>query len=146
MKTLRLALAAAALALAAHAADHDSPIGYWKNVSDKTGKAEAIIQIFQEGGELRGKLVNVFDAKEPNCSKCKGVLKDKPLVGLNFMWGLKQDGSEWNGGKIVDPNDGSEYNVKMELADGGQKLKVRGFIGFALFGRTQTWLREVATK
>lgn len=146
MKTLSLALTAAALSWGVQASDLDSPVGNWKNISDKTGKAEAIIQVYQEGGEIRGKLVNVFNPPEPNCTKCKGALKDKPLVGLPIMYGLKPDGSQWDGGKIIDPNDGSEYNVKIELADGGQKLKVRGYIGFSLFGRTQTWVRETAAK
>jgi uncharacterized protein (DUF2147 family) len=130
------------LASAGMANEMDSPLGNWKTISDKTGKVESVIQIYQEGSEFKAKIVSVFDAPEPNCTKCHGDLKDKPLVGLVIMKGLKQDGSEWNGGRIVDPNDGEEYKVKMELADSGHKLKVRGFIGISLFGRTQTWVRD----
>jgi uncharacterized protein (DUF2147 family) len=138
--------AAGLLAHTAQAGEFDSPIGNWKNISDKTGKVEAIIQIYQEAGEYKGRIVTLFDPPSPTCDKCRGALKGKPLIGMNIMYGLKQDGSEWNGGKILDPNEGDEYNVKLELADGGKKLKVRGFIGFSLFGRTQTWLRDVASK
>jgi uncharacterized protein (DUF2147 family) len=146
MTKLFLVLTTAFLVHFAQAGELDSPIGNWKNISDKTGKVEAIIQIYQDGSELKGRILTLFDPPEPNCTKCRGPLKNKPLLGMSILYGLKQDGSEWNGGKILDPNDGDEYNVKMELADGGKKLKVRGFIGFSLFGRTQTWLRDMATK
>ncbi|QNM97967.1 DUF2147 domain-containing protein [Chitinimonas koreensis] len=136
-------LLAGLVALAATAALADAtPVGTWKNVSDKTGKPEALIQIWDEGGVLHGKLVKLFDSKDTLCTKCKGDKKNKPLIGLEIIWGVKQDGDEWNGGKILDPDNGDIYSVKMETADGGQKLKVRGFMGFSLLGRTQTWLRE----
>ncbi|GAB3245980.1 DUF2147 domain-containing protein [Chitinimonas naiadis] len=123
-------------------ADTNSPVGSWKNISDKTKKVEAVIQIWEEGGELKGKLVKLFDPKENICSACKGEKKNKPLVGLEIIWGVKKDGDEWNGGKILDPDSGDVYSVKMQMAEGGQQLKVRGFMGFALLGRTQTWLRD----
>ncbi|WP_374349727.1 DUF2147 domain-containing protein [Chitinimonas sp.] len=142
MKNTGLTVVATLLMASSMAGELDSPLGNWKTISDKNGKVESVIQIYQDGGELKGRIVNVFNPPNPNCTKCRGALKDQPLIGLNIMSGLKQDGNIWNGGKIIDPADGSEYNVKLELADEGQKLKVRGFIGFSLFGRTQTWLRD----
>ncbi|MBV8657715.1 MAG: DUF2147 domain-containing protein [Burkholderiales bacterium] len=144
----RLAALAGALMmmLPAHAADADSPIGYWRNVSDKTGKVEAIIQIWEERGEYKGKLIKLFESKDTVCSHCHDDKKDKPLIGLEIIWGVHQDGDEWNGGRILDPESGDVYKVKMTMADGGQKLNVRGFIGFSLLGRTQTWLRDAAAK
>lgn len=123
-------------------ADSQSPVGNWKNISDKTGKTEAIIQIWEENGELRGKLSRLFEPKETVCSACKGDKQNKPLLGMEIIWGVKRKGEEWGGGKILDPNSGDIYSVKMSLAEGGRQLKVRGFMGFALLGRTQTWLRE----
>ncbi len=128
------------------AGEIESPAGSWKAVSDKTGKVESIIQVYKEGTEYKGRILSVMNPKEQTCSKCRGALKDRPIVGLDIMRGLKQDGSEWTGGTIVDPEDGSEYNVKIALANDGKELNVRGFIGFSLFGRTQTWLRDSPDK
>ncbi|QDQ24889.1 DUF2147 domain-containing protein [Chitinimonas arctica] len=123
-------------------ADASSPVGNWMNISDKTKKAEAVIQIWEEKGELHGKLTKLLDSKDTLCTSCKDERKNKPLIGLEIIWGVKKDGDIWSGGKILDPDSGDIYSVKMELADGGQKLKVRGFMGFSLLGRTQTWVRE----
>ena len=131
-----------ALAISPAFADANSPIGNWKNISDKTNKPEAIIQIWEENGELKGKLTKLFESKETLCTACKGDKKNKPLIGLEVIWGVKKDGDEWAGGKIMDPDNGDIYSVKLALADGGQKLKVRGYMGFSLLGRTQTWVRE----
>ena len=141
---LATAFGALLLGLSAHAADANSPVGFWKNVSDKTGKAEAIIQIWEEGGELKGKLVKLFDPKDTVCSACRDDKKNKPLVGLEIIWGVHRDGDAWDGGRILDPDSGDIYKVKMSLAEAGQKLNVRGFIGFSLLGRTQTWVREAS--
>ena len=61
---------------------------------------------------------------------------------MTILWDLKKDGDEWNGGHIMDPKNGKTYKCKVKLADGGKKLDVRGFIGFSLLGRTQTWERQ----
>ena len=74
--------------------------------------------------------------------RCKDERKDQPLVGLVFMRHMKVDGGEYRGGDILDPDNGSIYRCKLRLEDNGRKLKVRGFIGFSVFGRTQTWERE----
>jgi uncharacterized protein (DUF2147 family) len=55
---------------------------------------------------------------------------------------LKPDRADWDGGKILDPVKGQIYNAKLSLADNGRSLKVRGYIGVSLFGRTQIWVRE----
>jgi len=73
------------------------------------------------------------------CGKCDGANKDKPVVGMNILWGLKKDGDAWEGGKILDPKTGKVYSAKLKLA--GDKLEVRGFLGMALLGRTQTWVK-----
>jgi uncharacterized protein (DUF2147 family) len=63
------------------------------------------------------------------------------MKGLLVISGVHRDGDVWDGGEILDPDIGKVYRVKLKLADGGKKLLVRGYIGFSLFGRTQTWIR-----
>lgn len=47
----------------------------------------------------------------------------------------------YNGGEILDPDNGKVYRSKIALRDGGRQLSVRGYIGVPLPGRSQTWLR-----
>ena len=93
-------------------------------------------------GELTGKIVKLFANPDAVCEKCEGALKGKPVVGMTILTGLKKDGEEWEGGKILDPKSGKVYSAKAKLTDGGKKLEVRGFLGVALLGRTQTWERQ----
>jgi uncharacterized protein (DUF2147 family) len=145
---VKASLLAAALAMSSAAAwaDDASPVGLWKNIDDVSGKPKALIRITESNGVLQGKLEKLFRAPEqdqnPVCDKCEGVNKDKPILGLMFMWGLKKDGDEYNGGEILDPDNGKVYRSKMQLVDGGKKLKVRGYIGMPMLGRSQTWLRQ----
>lgn len=149
MKTWTSLLAGAALALglagapAAQAADA-TPVGTWKTIDDATGKAKSLVEISESGGQLHGKVVKLFNPSKPNptCEKCEGERKDQPIMGMEILWGLKKDGDAWSGGQILDPEKGKVYGAKLSLADGGQKLKVRGYLGISMLGRTQTWLRE----
>ena len=79
---------------------------------------------------------------DPQCDRCEGELKGKPLIGLRILWDLRKDGDEWSGGRILDPDNGKVYKCYVALEDNGEKLKVRGFIGFSLIGRTEYWLRQ----
>ena len=128
------------------AAQEASPAGLWKNIDDQSGKPKALIRISEHGGELKGKIERLFRApgeeQNPKCDKCEGELKDQPILGMTIMSGLKQDGAEYNGGKILDPDNGKFYKSKISLIEGGKKLNVRGYIGVAWLGRTQVWLRE----
>ncbi|CAN7719689.1 DUF2147 domain-containing protein [Pseudoduganella sp. LjRoot289] len=139
------ALAAAVIMSPAWAQDA-TPVGLWKNIDDATGKPKALIRITESNGVLQGKIEKLFRAPEqeqnPKCDKCTDARKDQPLVGLMMLSGLKKDGDEYNGGEILDPENGKIYKSKMELADGGKKLKVRGYIGVPMLGRSQTWVRQ----
>ena len=123
-----------------------SPVGRWKTVDDTTGKVKSIVDIRGENGTLYGKIEKVLDPDVPGpnplCTHCEGDLKDKPENGLQILWGMKRNGGQWEGGQILDPHNGKVYRCILSLEDGGRKLKVRGFIGFALLGRTEYWLRE----
>ena len=123
----------------------DSPVGRWKTIDDETGKTKSIVVIREETGKLYGMIEKVLDSDQPGpnplCIHCEGDLKNKPENGLQIMWELKRDGNQWSGGQILDPHNGKIYRCNLSLEDGGRKLKVRGFIGFALLGRTEYWLR-----
>ena len=139
-------LAAAALSIAPAFAQSNSPAGLWKNIDDETGKPKALIRITENNGVLTGQIEKLFrDANEdqnPKCEKCSDARKDQPIIGMTILSNLKKDGDEYNGGEILDPNNGKVYKSKLHLADGGKKLSVRGYIGVPMLGRSQTWVRE----
>jgi uncharacterized protein (DUF2147 family) len=138
---LALALLAGAPAFAAEM----TPVGTWTTIDDATGKPKSIVRISEHDGELTGTVVEVLQSEQgpnPICDKCKGDLKDKPVTGMQIIWGMKQDGDQWKGGKILDPKNGKTYKVKLTMMDGGNKLDVHGYIGFALLGRSQVWERK----
>ncbi len=123
-----------------------SPVGQWRTVDDATGKTKSVVTIWEEAGKLYGriqKLVNP-DPKDPNptCDGCSGEQKGQPVIGMRILWDLQKDGDAWSGGTILDPESGKTYKCLVSVEEGGTKLKVRGFIGLSLLGRTQYWLRE----
>jgi uncharacterized protein (DUF2147 family) len=124
----------------------ESPVGLWRTIDDKTGKEKSLVRIVEANGELRATIEKLFrepnEEPNPNCDKCPGERKNKPVLGMMIMTGLKKSGSEYDGGEILDPANGKTYRVKMWTAEGGKKLNVRGFIGVSLLGRTQVWVRE----
>lgn len=135
------------LLLAATArADDASPVGLWKNIDDVTGKPKALIRITENKGVLEGRIEKLFkeatEEQNPKCVKCTGANKDAPIVGMLFMYGLRKDDDEYSGGEIIDPDNGKVYRSKLSLTDGGKKLKVRGYIGVPLLGRSQVWVRQ----
>jgi uncharacterized protein (DUF2147 family) len=140
---LPLALLTAALPAFA---DSASPVGLWKNIDDKTGKPKAEIRISEANGLLQGRIEKLFrpanQDQNPICDKCEGADKGKPIIGLSIINGMKKDGDEYNGGTILDPENGKVYKSKMKLEDGGRKLDVRGYIGVPMLGRSQTWVRQ----
>ena len=122
-----------------------TPAGLWKTIDDDTGTERSYVRIVEINGEFRGAVEKIFDRPDDHpdhlCDKCKGDRKDKPVVGMTILWGLKDAGRVWKGGEILDPDNGKIYRCKMTLSEDGNELNVRGFIGFSLFGRTQTWHR-----
>jgi uncharacterized protein (DUF2147 family) len=147
MKAMKLVLAILMVMLAGGAlADTSSPAGVWKSIDDKTKKERSIIRITEFNGEFKGVVEKVFDQPGDDpahlCKECKDERKDKPIVGMTILWGLKKDGAGWSGGEILDPKNGKIYRAKMSLSEDGRRLNVRGFIGVSLIGRTQTWWRE----
>ena len=132
--------------LPAAAFAQQSPVGRWRSIDDSTGKPKALIEVYATtDGSLAAKIVQILDLKNgpnPLCDQCKGARRNKPMVGMVIAWGLKPDDGIWAGGRILDPENGKEYAVKMTPIAEGRRLEVRGFLGFALLGRTQVWQRE----
>ena len=143
---MRCAVMAEGMCIAPAFADDASPIGLWKNIDDVSGKPKALIRITENNGALQGKIEQLFRApsedQNPKCEKCEGARKDQPIIGMTILSGLKKDGGAYTGGEILDPAAGKTYKSKATLADNGNKLEVRGYIGAPMFGRTQTWQRE----
>ncbi len=142
--TLGLTLLFAATAALAQAA---SPVGVWKTIDDSTKKEKSLIRISESGGVYTGKVEKLLDPdtpKDPVCKDCTDDRKDKPILGMTIIKNMKQsadDKAEFEGGEILDPNNGKVYKSKMKLVEGGARLDVRGYIGVPMLGRTQTWIR-----
>ncbi|MBT2322035.1 DUF2147 domain-containing protein [Variovorax paradoxus] len=137
-------LAAIALASAGSAFAQMTPVGTWQSIDDKTHEAKSQIRIAESGGALSGRIEKLLrkDAKQDAvCDECTDDRKGKPLVGLEIIRGAKKaEGKEvWEDGKILDPENGKTYTLRLTPIDGGKKLEVRGSV-FGI-GRTQTWVR-----
>lgn len=119
-----------------------SIVGKWKSIDEKTKKAESIIEVYQENGKFYGKIIKILDPANKNaiCDQCKGKNKNKPIEGLVIINGLTKDGDEWSGGKVLDPKNGKKYKCYITLKD-KNTMKLRGYIGFSVFGRTAYWYR-----
>lgn len=135
-----------AFLLISHPTFAASAVGTWRTVDDETGKVRSVVRVYKNrSGVLSGKIMKVYKQAGDTgyCRNCPGHFKNRRVEGLRFMWGLKPDGvNKWTGGKILDPKKGKIYKCKVELSKDGKRLKVRGYIGVSLFGRSQTWLRK----
>jgi uncharacterized protein (DUF2147 family) len=123
-------------------AQKNSVLGKWKSIDDDTGKEMGTVLIYEENGKIYGKVIEITKPEDRDklCNDCAGADKDQPILGLVVIRGLKKDGHEYSGGKILDPKHGKYYKCYINL-ENENKLKVRGYIGISLFGRTQYWHR-----
>lgn len=122
-------------------------VGNWKTIDDKTNQPKSIIRIELVDQKLQGTVIKIFtapgDRPDPVCEQCKDHRKDKPVIGMTIMSGLKKTSSTlWEGGEILDPNNGSIYKVKLNLDADAKVLNVRGYVGVPMIGRSQTWIRD----
>ena len=126
---------------ASGARDSRDPTGYWTTIDDDGKTPTSVVHIYAQGNKLNGKIVELIKPREknPKCTACDGKKHNQPILGMEILWGLERDGDEWSGGYILDPKNGKEYKCYIEVIDGGKRLKVRGYIGIALLGRTQHW-------
>jgi len=117
-------------------------IGKWKTIDDETGKEKSIVEIFEKNGKVFGRILEVLDPEKKNkkCELCDGEDKNKSIQGLVIIKGLTKEDDEYSNGKILDPKNGKLYKCSISL-ESKDKLKVRGYIGISLIGRTQYWYR-----
>ena len=143
----KVLFAASLIGFAACAQAQMTPLGAWHSIDDETKKPKGLIRISANAsGALSGVVEKALDPKpsvEPNCDKCTDERKGQSKLGMQIIRGAKKaDGKDvWEDGNILDPNNGTVYKLKLSPIEGGKKLEVRGFVGFALLGRTQTWVR-----
>ncbi|HZP07787.1 DUF2147 domain-containing protein [Methyloceanibacter sp.] len=118
--------------------------GVWQQVGDD-GKVGALVTISEEDGVYVGRLSRLFldpgDDPNPICTECPGDKRNRPILGLVFIEGMKQSGLDYEDGTILDPETGKIYHATMRLSPDGTKLTVRGYVGLEIFGRSQTWTR-----
>ena len=128
--------------LALVAGNPDSILGVWQN-SDKS----VLIRIYKENNRYHGSIIKMCSTDKNACNQLDtnnpdDSLKKRKLLGLIILKDLLFDGdSVWGEGSIYDPNNGKTYRTKVTLSDDGNTLKLRGFIGLSLFGRTEEWKR-----
>lgn len=120
--------------------------GDWNNIDEETGEINSVINIYKENDQYFGKIVHIVKPENRGnlCTKCKGDLKDKPILGMNILNNLKkeEDGNRYSGGQIFDPKTGKEYRAEIWVdEDDKNKLNVRGYIAF--FYDTREWIRKV---
>ena len=128
----------------------DAIVGTWKTIDDEgpnKGKASSHIEILESDGVYSGRIVKLLlDPPDKICAACKGPLKNKPLVGMIILNGMKKTGytddkfgEEYGGGTILDPDSGATYQCKIWVKE--DILTARGYVGISLLGRSQQWHR-----
>jgi uncharacterized protein (DUF2147 family) len=122
-----------------------SPVGAWKTVDDKTQAVRSIVRIAESGGQLVGRIEKRFDKialPTDVCNLCTDDRKNVLIDGIEVIRGVKptHDGSfHYEGGQVLDPENGKSYRLRLTPLEGGKKLEVRGYVG--PFFRSQIWLR-----
>ena len=139
MKKVFFALLILTLSLSINA---QTIFGKWHSTNEDTGEVDSVIEVYKKDGKAYAKIVEIKnpDRKNAVCDLCKGKNKNQPILGLNILTGLEKDDDEWSGGKILDPRNGKIYKCYIKLEE-PNKLKIRGYIGFALIGKTAYWTR-----
>ena len=145
MKTLIAMGALALMGLCQAVQAQPTPVGVWKTIDDDSKKEKSLVRITEADGVYSGRIEKLLDpATDPKavCEKCTDERRDQPLVGLTILRNLRQSSSDpavFEGGDIVDPNNGKIYRTRLKPVNGGQQLEMRGYIG--PFYRTQVWKR-----
>ena len=116
-------------------------VGQWQVINDQ-GKPGGHVETYLVNGLLFGKVTQSRPERPPNepCDKCPGELKDKPVLGMIIIRDFRPDGDRWVGGTVLDPENGKIYKGKIWSVGEG-KLRLRGYVGIPLFGRSETWVR-----
>jgi len=142
---LKLTLATSLIALSGLAHAQMTPTGLWKTIDDDSKKEKSLVRITESNGVFSGRIEKLLDPatdQKAVCDKCSDDRKDQPILGLNILRGIKQSESDptvYEGGSIVDPNNGKSYRARLKPVNGGAQLEMRGYLG--PFFRTQVWQR-----
>ncbi|MBX3611565.1 MAG: DUF2147 domain-containing protein [Hydrogenophaga sp.] len=142
---LKTTFATSLLALAGLAHAQMTPAGVWKTIDDDSKKEKSLVRITESGGVFSGRIEKLLDPASDSkgvCDKCSDDRKDKPVLGLEILRGIQQSESDkavYEGGTIVDPNNGKSYRARLKPVNGGAQLEMRGYLG--PFYRTQIWHR-----
>jgi len=116
-------------------------LGIWKTIDDATQQEKSHVELYMKSGKLYGRVINLLpNATTKVCISCPGEKNGKSLIGMDIIWNMSDHGSTWENGQILDPKTGKIYSCSMSL-EGYDNLKVRGYLGISLFGRTQIWKR-----
>ncbi len=138
-------LATALLTVASAAFAQATPAGLWKSVDDQTKKERSLIRVTEAGGVYSGRIEKFLDpATKPDvpCDACTDDRKGKPILGMTIIRNIRQNADDkavFDGGDILDPDNGKVYRLRLMPLDGGKQLQVRGYVG--PFYRTQVWIR-----
>lgn len=118
-----------------------SVTGKWKTIDDNTGEAKSIVEIYESEGKIYGKIIEVINPEvdNPLCTECDGKHKDQPIIGLQIIDGLTKDDDVYEGGEILNPENGKTYKCELKFGDNTDTLRVRGYLAF--FYKTQYWKR-----
>jgi uncharacterized protein (DUF2147 family) len=117
--------------------------GTWITQDDETGRKKSEVLIYKENGKLYGKITELLlpEDEGKKCINCKGKNKNQPIEGMVIIKDLELEDDTWEDGTILDPKSGKVYDCYIGFQD-SNTLKVRGFLGFSLLGRTQIWKRK----
>lgn len=139
MKKIQLTLVLLTITLSINS---QTIFGKWHSTNDETGKVDSVIEMYKKDGKAFAKIIQINDPERQKavCDLCTGENKNKSILGLEILTGLEKDDDEWSGGEILDPRNGKVYNCYIKLVK-PNKLKIRGFIGVSLFGKTKYWKR-----
>lgn len=118
-----------------------SIFGKWKTIDGQTGKEKAIVEIYNEGGKVFGKIIEILQPKDKGalCEKCEDKEKNKPVLGLVLIKNMLKDGKYYRKGTIFDPEYGKKFKCRLMLTEDSDVLQVRGYIAFLY--STQYWER-----
>ncbi|WP_299521240.1 DUF2147 domain-containing protein [Winogradskyella sp.] len=121
-------------------ASSQSILGKWKTIDDETGNEKSIVEIYEDDGKVYGKIVEILtENKKAVCSKCDGDKKNQPILNMVIIEGLEKDDDVYEGGTILNPENGKEYKCRLKIGEDQDTLQVRGYVAF--FYKTQYWKR-----
>lgn len=120
-----------------------SVVGKWKtyDIFDAT-KEESIVEVSISNNQLFVRIDEIIPAEHKNdlCVKCKGKEKNRPILGLGILEGARFEDGVWKGAQILNAKNGKYYGCHISL-ESKDLLKVRGFVGYPIFGKTLYWTR-----